>query len=405
MKQASDATQAADQGQSRTRGRHIPRKGQLMTTSFQLQSTVRASGQLEITLQSVPPPEPGEDDVLISVEATPINPSDLGLLFAGADLSQARNIQRDGATLLSAPIEPAQLAKLGARLDKPLPVGNEGAGKVIRAGSSDAAQALLGKTVAVLGGAMYAQYRCVPAASCLVLPEGVTAREGASCFVNPLTALGMVETMKLDGHSAIVHTAAASNLGQMLNKLCDADSIPLVNVVRSEAQADLLRGLGARYVCNSSDSDFMDRLTDTLEQTRATIAFDAIAGGRLASNILTAMERVAERNPSPANRYGSTTHKQVYLYGSLDTSETVLDRTYGMAWGIGGWLVLNFLARVGPQKTQQMRERVAQEITTTFASHYTQEISLTEALDAETARRYQRKATGEKYLLNPNKGL
>lgn len=376
-----------------------------MSTGFQLQSTVRDSGQLEVTLESVATPQPGDEEVVISVEATPINPSDLGLLFAGADLSKARNVERDGVVLLTAPIASEQLTKLGPRLEKPLPVGNEGAGQVIRAGSSDAAQALLGKTVAVLGGGMYAQYRCVPAASCLVLPEEVTAREGASCFVNPLTALSMVETMKLEGHTAIAHTAAASNLGQMLHKLCDADSVPLVNIVRSQAQADLLRDLGARYVCNSSDSDFMDRLTDALEQTGATIAFDATGGGRLASNILTAMERVAERNPSPGNRYGSTTHKQVYLYGSLDTSETVLDRTYGMAWGIGGWLVLNFLTRVGPQKTQEMRELVAREITTTFASHYTQEISLAEALDADTARRYQRKATGEKYLLNPNKGL
>jgi NADPH:quinone reductase-like Zn-dependent oxidoreductase len=307
--------------------------------------------------------------------------------------------------VLSAPIAPAQQANLSARVEQPLPVGNEGAGRVIRAGSSDAAQALLGKTVAVLAGGMYTQYRCVPAASCLALPDGVTAREGASCFVNPLTALGMVQTMVLEGHSGLVHTAAASNLGQMLNKVCAADGIPLVNIVRNKAQAELLRGIGARYVCNSSDSDFKDRLTDALDETRATIAFDAIGGGHLASDILSAMERVAGRNPSPANRYGSTTHKQVYVYGSLDQSETNLDRTYGMAWGIGGWLMPSFLARVGPEKAQAMRERVAREITTTFASQYTQEISLAEALDAEIARRYQRKATGEKYLLNPNKGL
>ena len=374
-----------------------------MTTGLQLQSTVRASGQLEITLTSVATPEPGADDVLIRVEATPINPSDLGSLFASADISQASNLERDGATLLSAPIPPAQQANLSARVEQPLPIGNEGAGRVIRAGSSDAAQALLGKTVAVLAGGMYAQYRCVPAESCLVLPDGVTAREGASCFVNPLTSLGMVQTMELEGHSALVHTAAASNLGQMLNKVCAADGIPLVNIVRSEAQAELLRGIGARHICNSSDSDFKDRLTDALDDTKATIAFDAIGGGRLASDILSAMESVAGRNPSPANRYGSTTHKPVYVYGGLDLSETKLDRPDGMAWGIGGWLMPSFLARVGPEKTQAMRERVAREITTTFASHYTQEISLTEALEAETARRYQLKATGEKYLLNPSK--
>ena len=290
-------------------------------------------------------------------------------------------------------------------MDKSLPVGNEGAGVVVEAGTSEAAQALLGKTVALLGGAMYAQYRCAPALSCLLLPAGTSPREGASCFVNPLTALGMVETMKLERHSALVHTAAASNLGQMLNKLCLADGVPLVNVVRKPAQVDILKAIGAEYICNSCDDDFMEHLTEALAETNVTLAFDAIGGGPLASQILTAMERVAGRNLSPSNRYGSTTHKQVYLYGVLDSAPTVLNRSYGMAWGVGGWLLPNFLARVGIDKGNELRQRVASEITTTFASQYTQEISLAEALQVQIAQRYHRKSTGEKYLINPNKDL
>jgi len=374
-----------------------------MSTGLQLRSTVKESGTLEITLAEIDIPTPGDDEVVIRVEAAPVNPSDLGLLFAGADISQASAAGTPDALVLTAPIPQTALGGAKARFGQALAVGNEGAGVVIDAGSSPAAQALIGKTVAVLGGAMYAQYRCMPAAGCLVLPEGVSSRDGASCFVNPLTALGMVETMKLEGHSALVHTAAASNLGQMLVKLCLIDDVPLVNIVRSDAQADLLGGLGAEFVCNSSDPDFMDQLTDALDATGATLAFDAIGGGDLASKVLTCMERVAGRNPKPSDRYGSTTHKQVYLYGALDTGNTVLDRTYGMAWGVGGWLMPNFLARVGGARSAELRERVAAEIGTTFASHYTDEISLAEALDVKIAQRYQRKATGEKFLIKPQK--
>ncbi|MCZ6772208.1 MAG: zinc-binding dehydrogenase [Proteobacteria bacterium] len=376
-----------------------------MTTTLQLQSTVRANGSLEVSIANVEVPPPEADEVIVRIEAAPINPSDLGLLFGPADISAANTAERNGMPLLTAPI-PAELqASVTARVEKALPVGNEGAGVVVEAGTSDAAQALLGKTVALWGGAMYAQYRSASALSCLPLPEGTSPRDGASCFVNPLTALGMVATMKLEHHSALVHTAAASNLGQMLNKLCLADEVPLVNVVRNPAQAEILHGIGAKYVCNSSDDNFMDELTDALAETNATLAFDAIAGGSLASQILIAMERVAGRDSSPSNRYGSTTHKQVYLYGVLNSSPTVLNRSYGMAWGVGGWLLPNFLARIGTEKGDELRQRVASEITTTFASHYTQVISLAEALQVQTAQRYQRKATGEKYLINPNKDL
>ena len=372
-----------------------------MTQNLKLTSTVKNDGYLEVSLTKGPLPEPGDDEVVIRVEATPINPSDLGSLIAGADLDQAVAEMREGMPVLRAPIPANVMATLSARIEQPLPVGNEGAGVVVSAGSAPAAQALVGKTVAVLAGAMYSQYRCVSASSCLVLPDGVSARAGASCFVNPLTALGMVETMRLEGHHALVHTAAASNLGQMLVKLCQTDNVPLVNIVRSKIQVELLKELGAVYVCNSSDADFREQLVSAIEQTGATLAFDAIAGGRLASDILAAMETVAGRNPAPGDRYGSTTHKQVYLYGVLDTSVTTLNRAYGMAWGVGGWLMPNFLARVGEAKSAQMRERVAQEITTTFASTYTSEISLEGMLNVETARSYQRKSTGEKYLINP----
>jgi NADPH:quinone reductase len=374
-----------------------------MKKSMQIQSTVRDTGVLELSLVETDVPDPGPDQIVLRVDATPINPSDLGLLLSAADMSAASRGQGNGESILTAPIAPERLASLTARINKSLPVGNEGAGEVVAAGSSDAAQALLGKTVAVLGGAMYSQYRCVPARACLELPEGVSARDGASCFVNPLTALGMVETMKLENHRGLVHTAAASNLGQMLVKLCLADGVPLVNIVRSDAQADLLKSLGATHVCNSAAPSFMDDLSAALAATNATVAFDAIGGGQLPSQILTAMERVASSNPAPENRYGSTTHKQVYSYGMLDTSPTVLDRTYGMAWGVGGWLLTAFIARVGPEQAQALRHRVAREITSTFASHYTDEISLEEVLQVDIAHRYHRKATGEKFLINPHK--
>jgi NADPH2:quinone reductase len=286
-----------------------------------------------------------------------------------------------------------------------MPVGNEGAGKVIEAGSSPAAQALKGKTVAVLGGAMYSQYRCVNVNQCLVLPEGTTAADGASCFVNPLTALGMVGTMRREGHKALVHTAAASNLGQMLNRLCLADHIGLVNIVRKPEQEELLRAAGASYVCRTDSATFLKDLTDALGATGATIAFDAIGGGPLAGQILGCMEAAVNRGATVYSRYGSTTHKQVYLYGSLDMSPTTLNRNYGMAWGIGGWLLTPYIEKIGPLAFQELKERVARELKTTFASHYTREISLAEALQPQIIAAYSKRATGEKYLINPNKGL
>jgi hypothetical protein len=284
-----------------------------------------------------------------------------------------------------------------------MPVGNEGAGVVVKAGSSDAAQALLGKTVAMIGGAMYAQYRLMKAVDCLVLPPGTTPAEGASCFVNPLTALGMVETMRREGHKALVHTAAASNLGQMLNRICLKDGIDLVNIVRSEDQAKLLRAIGAKHICNSTSPGFIEDLTQAMVETGATIAFDAIGGGKLAGQILTCMEIAINKTAKVYSRYGSNVHKQVYVYGGLDTRPIELNRGFGMAWGVGGWLLLPFLQKIGPADGAKLRQRVAAELKTTFASHYTRVVSLPEALSLENIAIYNKRATGEKFLINPNK--
>jgi NADPH:quinone reductase len=375
------------------------------TQQVQLRSTVRKDGKLELSLARVEIPAPKPDEVLVRIEAAPINPSDLGLLFGGADMTTARTAGSDQDPVVTADIPAPAMRFLAARIDQSLPVGNEGAGIVVEAGSSEKAQSLIGKTVAILGGAMYAQYRCLRADQCLVLPPGTTPAEGASCFVNPLTVLGMVETMRREGHTGLVHTAAASNLGQMLVRLCSEDDIPLVNVVRRDDQVALLKEQGARYVCNSSAPTFMEDLTGALRESGATIAFDAIGGGDTGSRILTCMEAALSAKGSGFSRYGSTTHKQLYIYGGLDRSPTVLNRAYGMAWGIGGWLLTPFLEKIGPEAAQRLRERVAAEIKTTFASQYTKEVSLAEALQLDAIHTYGKQATGQKFLVNPNKGL
>ena len=372
-------------------------------SGLQLQSTISKAGQLEIKLATVETPAPGPDDVVVRIEASPINPSDLGLLFGPADMTSATQAGTDSDPVLTAPVPKELMGMVAARLDQPMPVGNEAGGIVVEAGSSPAAQALLGKTVGVIGGAMYSQFRTVPAMMCLALPDGTTPAEGASCFVNPLTALGMTETMRLEGHSALVHTAAASNLGQMLNKICLADGIALVNIVRRDEQVELLHGIGAKYVCNSSSPNFRDELTDALVETGATIAFDATGGGTLGGQILSCMERALLRKSTGYSGYGSPTHKQLYLYGRLDRSPTQLSAEYGMAWGIGGWLLTPFLQKIGLEGGTRLRTRVANEIKTTFASHYSAEISLTEVLSLEMVKAYGKQATGSKSLINPHK--
>jgi NADPH2:quinone reductase len=372
---------------------------------LQLRSTVKKDGNVEITLVSVPTPDPQADEVVVRVEAAPINPSDLGLLFGGADMSTAKVAGTAAAPVVTAPLTPEVMRAMAGRVDQSLPVGNEGAGVVVAAGASPAAQALLGKTVAILGGAMYAQYRTMRASQCLLLPAGTTPAEGASCFVNPLTALGMVETMRMEGHKALVHTAAASNLGQMLQKICLEDGVALVNVVRKPEQAEVLKRIGAKYVCNMTAPSFVEDLTEALVATGATIAFDAIGGGKQGSQILTAMEIAANRTAKEFSRYGSTVHKQLYIYGGLDRGPTMLTRSFGMAWGVGGWLLTPFLQKIGPAAAQKLRERVAANVKTTFASHYTKEVSLAGALSLDSIRAYAKMATGEKFLVRPNLGL
>ena len=371
-------------------------------SGLQLRSLIKASGELEVSLVKVDIPDPAADEVLVRIEGSPINPSDLGLLLGAADMSTAK---ASAGPVLTAAVPQQFMRAMAGRVDQSMPVGNEGAGTVVAAGSDPAAQALLGRLVAGIGGAMYAQYRTLKAADVLPLPPGATAADGASCFVNPLTALGMVETMRREGHTALAHTAAASNLGQMLNRICLKDGVQLVNIVRSAEQAKILTDIGATHVVDSAAEGFLDDLTRALADTGATLAFDAIGGGKLAGQILGAMEVAANQRATVYSRYGSSVHKQVYIYGGLDTSPTVLARSYGMAWGLGGWLLTPFLMKVGAAEGQKLRQRVADELKTAFASHYTAEIGLAEALDAAVAAAYNRRATGEKYLINPNKGL
>lgn len=373
------------------------------STYLQMFSTLTAEGELRLELKEQPMPIPGENEVLIRIEATPINPSDHGVMFGWASMASAISSGSGADTVLSAPVSEQGMAVMKARIGQSLAVGNEGAGTVVATGTSELAKSLDGKVVAAMGGGMYGQYRCVDASVCLPLLDGHTAKDGASSFVNPLTALCMIETMNLEGHTALVHTAAASNLGQMLNRICLDGGVDLVNIVRKDEQETLLREMGAKYVVNSSKDSFMADLTDAIHATGATLAFDATGGGTLASTILSAMEVAAARTPGAYSIYGSVKHKQVYLYGGLDTSPTTLNRGYGMAWGVGGWLLPNFLARVGQEVATRLRTRVATEMKTTFASHYTNEISLAEALDADIVAQYNSKSTGKKFLVCPQK--
>ena len=370
--------------------------------SKQIRSEVTKEGKLLIYVESTAMPEPKEDEVLIRIEASPINPSDLGLLIGPADVSSMSVSGEGENAVVTMDIPEGLLRMLETRLDQSLPVGNEGGGVVVKAGSKDL-EDLVGKTVGVAGGSMYSQYRCVNAASCFVMHEGVTSAESASCFVNPLTALGMVETMRLENHSALVHTAAASNLGQMLIKICLNEDVPLVNIVRKEEHVEKLNSLGAKFVCNSSKETFMQDLVSALVETGATIGFDATGGGKLSGQILTAMEVAANQTATEYNRYGSNTFKQVYIYGGLDRSPTTLNRAFGFSWGLGGWLLTPFIGRIGPERFEELKQKVADEIKTTFASHYTKEISLEEVLQPENINVYSKQATGEKYLVNPNK--
>jgi NADPH:quinone reductase len=367
---------------------------------LELRSKITSDGLLELFLEDTPVPEPAADEIVIRIEAAPLNPSDIILLLGPVDPSVVRAVGTAETPKTVAIIPKERIAGLQARLDVALPVGNEGAGIVVEAGSD--VRSLVGRTVASRGG-MYAQYRTVKAADCLVLPEGTSPRDGASAFVNPLTVLGMVETMRREGHRALVHTAAASNVGQMLNRVCLADCIPLVNIVRSPSQVALLRDMGASHVLDSTSPGFRHALTRALADTGATLAFDAIGGGRMAAMILAAMEEVLSAQSSTYSRYGSSVHKQVYIYGALDPGPKIIEGNLGLAWGVAGWLMTWFYQKISPEAAKKLRDRVAAELTTTFASHYTAEISLSEALSPPVIAAYSRRATGEKYLIVPNR--
>ncbi|QIB50359.1 zinc-binding dehydrogenase [Pseudomonas sp. OIL-1] len=370
-------------------------------TNIELTSTISEDNKLELALREIEIPQPGENQVVIRIEAAPINPSDLGVMFSAADMTTAKQSGSADRPVISADVPAKFMGAVEKRVGKSIPVGNEGAGTVVAAGSSAAAKSLMGKTVAFIGGGSYRKYLCANVQSCLELEPGTTAAEGASSFVNPLTALAMVETMRAEGHKAIVHAAAASNLGQMLNRICIADGIDLVNIVRKPEQEALLRDLGAKYVVNSSSDSFMADLTQALIDTGATIAFDPIGGGRLASDILTCMEAAVSRNMTEYSVYGSDIYKQVYIYGGLDRGPITLNRTFGFAWGVNGFLLFNALGKLGKDTAAAMRKRIAAEIKTTFASHYTHEVSLAGALQLDAISVYGKQATGEKFLIKP----
>lgn len=372
-------------------------------TNIQLTSTISEDNKLILALQDIETPQPGADEVVIRIEAAPLNPSDLAVMFSAADMSTATQSGTEQNPVITADVPAQFMPALKTRVGKAIAVGNEGAGTVVAAGSSLAAQALMGKTVAVIGGGTYRQYICANVQSCLELKQGTTAKQGASSFVNPLTALAMVETMRAEGHRAIIHAAAASNLGQMLNRICIADNVDLINIVRKAEQETLLRDLGAKYVLNSSSDTFLTDLTAAIIETGATIAFDPIGGGQLASDILNCMEVAAARDMKEHSVYGSDTFKQVYIYGALNRGPITLNRNFGFAWGVNGFLLFNALGKLGTKTVIAMRKRVADEITTTFASHYTHEVSLAQVLQLQSMAAYSKQATGQKFLITPQR--
>lgn len=371
------------------------------TTGRRLISEVRPDGDIELRIQQAPVPALQAGEVLVRVEAAPIHPSDLGMLLMAGDVTRAEAIGEGGDTRLRLPVPDAARAMMAARAGFAMTVGNEGAGVVVAAGDT-AGEALIGRNVAAFAGGMYADYRVLARDDVMPLPDGATPREGAAVSVNPLTALAMVEVMRQKGAKALVHTAAASSLGQILQRICANDGIPLVNIVRRPEQAALLRGLGATHVLDSSSDQFVAGMVEAFATVNATIAFDAVGGGALAGMILTAMEAAQKRTTPTTSPYGSPIPKQVYVYGRLDPSPTTVPPTVGMAWSVGGFLLPHFLETAGKAVHQRLTDRVMRELTTTFAIAYTQDVGLAGLLDPQILARATAKSTNEKLLVLPN---
>jgi NADPH:quinone reductase len=372
-----------------------------MTTtirSLEMRSTITREGILDLRLVEATIDDPAPDEVVVRMEAAPINPTDIGLMFGPADLASVEGGEADGLPRLTARVPAAALSFLALRVDQPLAVGVEGAGTVIRAGARMGH--LEDKKVAILGDGCFAQFRRARGVDCLVLPDGVTAAEGASALVNPLTVLGIVETLRRHGERAMVHTAAASNLGRMLVRLAAEDGIALVNVVRRPEQVAALQALGAEHVLDSSAPDFKDRLTDVVAQTGATTAFDAV-GGKLTGRILLAMETAARRSASAYSRYGTSALKRVYVYGTLDPSPLEIWRGIGLTWSVSGWLLFDFLRESDATALARLHERVRSGLRTVFASESAAPISLADALRPEIVADYVRQRTGPKVLIDP----
>ncbi|MEY4473606.1 MAG: hypothetical protein RL671_1910 [Pseudomonadota bacterium] len=364
-------------------------------TGKQLTTQLDADGTLTVQLNDKTWDDPKPGQVLIKVEATPINPSDLGLLFASADTDNA--VYTPGKVVAKMPEAATRAFK--ARHGMAMPAGNEAAGIVAAAG--EGCEHLMGKRVACVPGTAYGTYAVAEAQMAFPVDDNVTAEQAASSFVNPMTALGFVETMKLEGFTGIVHAAAASNLGQMLVKICQEDGIPLVNVVRSDAQVKLLKDLGATHVLNMNDADYMPKLIDAIAETKAMIGFDPIGGGTVASQFLSAMEAAASRGAA-FSRYGSSEPKKVYIYGALDLGPTILNRAFGLTWDLAGWLLTPFMMKAGMEIVGRMRTRVMKDLTTTFASHYARKGNLEDMLTKDAVSMYSARRTGEKYLVTPN---
>ena len=376
--------------------------GTVPETNLRIVSTVTASGEVRIELDETPPARPGDGQLLLRVEAVPLNPSDLMPMLAGGNPADARFEGSPERPVVTVPLTP-QLAQAGAaRVGLPLAPGLGGAGTVVAAGKG--AEALLGKRVAFLTIAMgaLARYCTVALEECVELPDDISAAEGADVFCNPLTALAMVETLRQTGQRAMIHTAAASNLGKMLVRICKEDGIPLVNIVRRGEQAEMLRALGATHICDSSQPGFADELGRAVADTGATVAFDAIGGGVMADRLLTAMEAAAAARMGGFSPYGSQDMKRVYIYGLLDGSPTMLPRAgYGMIWAVEGWAMPPVLARAGAERTGALVQRVVAGLTGTFASDFAQSVSLAGALSRDAMLRYCAKTTGGKYLVIP----